>query len=67
MSLEVQIRQGESQDGLLRRFQKQVQLSGILREAKAKSHFVSKRDAYRLKAKNSARRRRQQANNRGAR
>jgi ribosomal protein S21 len=62
MSLEVQMRQGESQDSLLRRFQKQVQLSGILREAKAKSHFVSKRDAHRLKAKNSARRRRQQAN-----
>jgi ribosomal protein S21 len=62
MSVEVQIRQGESQDGLLRRFQKQVQLSGIIREAKAKSRFVSRRDAYRIKARNSARRRRQQAN-----
>jgi len=66
MSLEVKMRQGESQDGLLRRFQKQVQLSGILREAKAKSRFVSNRDAARLKARNSARRRRQQAA-RGAR
>jgi small subunit ribosomal protein S21 len=61
MSLEVKIRQGESQDALLRRFQKEVQTSGILREAKSKSRFVSKRDAYRIKAKNSARRRRQQA------
>jgi ribosomal protein S21 len=61
MSLEVKLYQGESQDALLRRFQKQVQTSGILREAKAKSRFVSNRDAYRAKAKNSARRRRQQA------
>jgi ribosomal protein S21 len=66
MSIEVQIHQGESQDSLLRRFQKQVQMSGIMREAKAKLHFVSKRDAARLKARNSARRRRQQ-NTRGAR
>jgi ribosomal protein S21 len=61
MSLEVKLYQGESQDSLLRRFQKQVQTSGILREAKTKSRFVSRRDAYRIKAKNSARRRRQQA------
>jgi len=60
MSLEVQIRQGESQDALLRRFQKQVQTSGIIREAKAKSRFVSNRDAARIKARNSARRRRRQ-------
>ncbi|MGD0353030.1 MAG: 30S ribosomal protein S21 [Dehalococcoidia bacterium] len=60
MSLEVKIHQGESQDALLRRFQKQVQISGIIREAKAKLHFVSKRDAARLKARNSARRRKRQ-------
>ncbi len=64
MSLEVKLFQGESQDALLRRFQKQVQTSGILREAKAKSHFMSKRDAYRIKAKNSARRRRQESKRR---
>lgn len=61
MSLEVQIRKGESQDSLLRRFQKMVQMSGIMREAKAKRHFVSKRDAARMKAKNSARLRRRQS------
>ena len=66
MSLEVQIRQGESQDALLRRFLKMVQMSGIIREAKSKSRFVSRRDAARIKARNSARRRRQQSA-RGAR
>ncbi|MBU2536698.1 MAG: 30S ribosomal protein S21, partial [Chloroflexi bacterium] len=35
MSLEVWIREGESQDSLLRRFQRMVQMDGILREAKA--------------------------------
>jgi ribosomal protein S21 len=60
--LEVTIRKGESQDSLLRRFQKMVQISGIMRESKARLHFVSKRDAAIIKAKNSARRRRNQGN-----
>jgi ribosomal protein S21 len=54
--LKVSIREGESQEALLRRFQRMVQMSGVLREAKAHSHFVSKRDAARAKAKKSARR-----------
>ncbi len=58
MSLEVRIRDGESQDSLLRRFQKSVQMGGILREAKSHRYFVSKSEAARLKAKASARRRR---------
>ena len=58
MSLQVLIREGESQDSLLRRFQKMVQTSGILREAKARRHFLSKGEAARLKAQKSARRRR---------
>ena len=58
MSLEVSIREGETQDSLLRRFQRVVQMSGILREVKAHRHFVSKREAARLKAKKNARRRR---------
>ncbi|HEY78278.1 MAG TPA: 30S ribosomal protein S21 [Dehalococcoidia bacterium] len=61
MSLEVLIRNGESQDSLLRRFQRTVQMSGVLREAKARRQFISKRDAARIKAKNSARRRRRQS------
>jgi ribosomal protein S21 len=62
MTLEVQIRKGESQDSLLRRFQKMVQLSGVMREAKAKLRFISRRDAAKIKARNSARRRRLQSN-----
>jgi ribosomal protein S21 len=58
MSLEVSIREGETQDSLLRRFQRVVQMSGILREVKAHRHFISKREAARLKAKKNARRRR---------
>jgi len=58
MSSQVLIREGESQDSLLRRFQKMVQTSGILREAKAHRHFLSKGETARLKAQKSARRRR---------
>ena len=58
MSMQVQVRDGESQDSLLRRFQKVVQTSGILREVKAQRHFISKGEKARLKAQKSARRRR---------
>ena len=60
MSLQVLIRDGESQDSLLRRFQRMVQIDGVLREVKAHRHFISKRDAARIKARKSAKRRRQQ-------
>jgi ribosomal protein S21 len=56
--MEVSIREGESQDSLLRRFQRMVQTSGILREAKAHRHFLSKGEMARLKAQKSARRKR---------
>jgi len=58
MTLDVSIREGETQDSLLRRFQKMVQMDGILRDAKAHRHFLSKREVARLKAKKNARRRR---------
>jgi ribosomal protein S21 len=58
MALDVSLREGESQDSLLRRFQKTIQMEGILREAKASQTFLSKRDAYKLKSKRAARRRR---------
>jgi len=61
MSLEVLINKGESQESLLRRFQKMVQMSGVLREVKANSHFVSKSEAVRIKAKKNAQRKRRQA------
>ena len=62
MSLEVRIHEGESQDSLLRRFQRMVQMDGILREVKAHRHFVSKREAARIKAKSNAKRKRRQGN-----
>ena len=58
MALEVIIHDGESQDSLIRRFQKTIQMDGILREAKASQSFLSKRDAYILKSKRTARRNR---------
>ena len=60
MTLEVTIRESESQESLLRRFQRMVQMNGVLREAKAHRHFISKGVAARLKAKNAAKRRRRQ-------
>ena len=42
MSMEVSIREGESQDFLLCRFQGMVQMSGILREAISHRHFLRK-------------------------
>jgi ribosomal protein S21 len=58
---DVTLRDGESQESLLRRFQKSVQISGILKEVKSHSRFKSKRDAYLIKAKNNARRKRRQS------
>jgi len=60
LSLEVSIHKGESQESLLRRFQKVVQMSGVLREVKAHRHFVPKSEAARIKAKKNARRKRRQ-------
>jgi len=60
LSLEVSIHEGESQESLLRRFQKMVQMSGVLREVKANRHFISKSEAARIKAKKNAQRRRRQ-------
>ncbi|TET16587.1 MAG: 30S ribosomal protein S21 [Dehalococcoidia bacterium] len=42
MTLQVSRREGETQDSLLRRFQRMVQVSGILREVKAHHYFLSK-------------------------
>jgi ribosomal protein S21 len=60
MPLDVHIRDGETQEGLLSRFQKTIQMSGILREAKQRRSFVSRGDAARTKAKKAARLRRKQ-------
>lgn len=58
---EVTLRTGETQDSLLRRFQKMIQLSGVLREVRSHQRFMSKRDAYIIKAKNNARRKKRQS------
>jgi len=57
MSLEVSLRAGESQESLLIRFQKAVQHSGILREFKTHSYYVSRGESTRIKAKKNARKR----------
>jgi ribosomal protein S21 len=58
MALDVYLHEGESQESIVRRFQKAIQMEGILREAKASQTFLSKRDAYKIKSKRTARRKR---------
>jgi ribosomal protein S21 len=58
MALNVSLNEGESQESLVRRFQKSIQMEGILREARASQTFLSKRDAANLKSKRAARRKR---------
>ena len=60
MPLEVFLREGETADSLLRRFQRNVQVSGIMREVKERRYFLSRGEAARLKARRNARRRRKQ-------
>jgi small subunit ribosomal protein S21 len=60
VSLEVSIHEGETQESLLRRFQKMVQMSGVLREVKANRHFVPKGEAARIRAKKNAQRRKRE-------
>ena len=55
--MEVRLRDGETQESLLKRFQKGVMMSGILREAKTHNYFVSKGEAERIKMKKAARKR----------
>jgi ribosomal protein S21 len=60
LSLEVSLHEGESQESLLRRFQKKVQMSGLLREIKANRHYVPKSEATRIRVKKNAQRKRRQ-------
>lgn len=53
--MQVSLREGESQDSLLNRFQKRMQSSGILREFRAHSHFISKSEKARIAARKAAR------------
>ncbi len=54
--MQVTLREGESQESLLGRFQKRMQTSGILREFRSRRHFVSNHDKARLAARKAARR-----------
>ena len=58
MSLDVVLREGETQESLVRRFVKVIQIEGILREFKASQTFLCKRDAAIIKSKKASRRRR---------
>lgn len=55
----VQLRQGESQDELLRRFRKQVANSGILGELRKRRWFVSRGEKRRMQRKRAIRKARQ--------
>ena len=54
--MDVQIREGESFERLLRRFTQAVQLSGVLREYRRTLRFKSKAEVTREKARAAARR-----------
>ncbi len=55
---DVVLRDGESQENLLRRFRKKVMRAGILRDAKRKRHFVSKSEQRRIAKRKAIRRHR---------
>jgi ribosomal protein S21 len=57
----VSLRDGETQEALLRRFQRSVQNSGLLREVKAKRFFISPGEKARIAARKSAARHRRRA------
>jgi ribosomal protein S21 len=60
--LKVDLREGESGEQLLNRFTKMVQKDGILREVKARRHFISASERERIaQRKAAARRRRRKA------
>ncbi len=59
--LKVELREGETGEQLLNRFTKMVQRDGILREVKARRHFISPGERMRIaQRKAEARRRRKQ-------
>ena len=63
--LQVVLRDGESPDSLLNRFTKMIQKDGILREVKARRHFISAGERERIaQRKADARRRRRKARQR---
>ena len=56
--LKVDLRDGESGEQLLNRFTKMIQKDGILREVKARRHFISPSERERIAARKAEARRR---------
>ncbi len=52
----VKLRDGESIDGMLKRFQSMMQRSGIMRELRDRQYFRSRQENRRLEAQRNARR-----------
>ncbi|MDH4209193.1 MAG: 30S ribosomal protein S21 [Anaerolineae bacterium] len=57
--MSVQLKPGESQDDLLRRFRKQVANSGVLGELRKRRWYVSKGEKRRMERKRAIRKARQ--------
>ena len=57
----VELRDGESQEKLLRRFRKAVTRSGVLSEVRKRRWFVSKNEQRRMEDKKAIRRHRKRA------
>lgn len=62
--MSVQLKSGESQDDLLRRFRKQVANSGILGELRKRRWFVSKGEKRRMERKRAIRKAKQRRDRR---
>lgn len=62
--LKVDLRDGESGEQLLGRFTKMVQRDGILREVKARRHFISVGERARIAQRKAEARRRRKARKR---
>lgn len=61
MPIVTEARDHESFEGLMRRFQKDLQSSGILREYRSKRRFVSKSEQRRSKMRKAEHKRRRKA------
>ncbi len=62
--LKVDLREGESGEQLLNRFTKMIQKDGILREVKARRHFISTGERERIAQRKAEARRRRKARRR---
>ncbi len=65
--MQVSLREGESQESLLGRFQKRMQTSGILRESRAHRYFLSKSEKARIAVRKAIRKAAQRKAKREAR